>query len=424
MADNKKKPVQETAKAAPQTNKSFISELSDLMKDPKFGYDEEQIMIKTGMPTVDFLNGNVVTDKKAGKKFNIGINAGKIITVIGKTGTGKSTFAIQMASNIVQRYDQSTLFILDFEQSNTRDRVRMITGMDEETFDQKVSIRKIGISTETVLELASQIKTVKIAHQKELLTDNKEGILDRDGEVKKILPPTVVIVDSVAMMMPREVLAAEEISGQMTATALAKANTQLFKRLVQVAMQANIIFIFINHINQKIEANAAVPTQAQVNFLSMNESLPGGNAPIYLTDTLFRLTASTKLEEDKGYKIKGFEVKLSLVKSRLAAAGRSTTLIFNQSEGFESDLSLLEHIKANGMLKGAGVSFFLEGMEDAKFRLGDFKEKLKADKKFAKYFYELGEKLLANSIRESSRLGGDKSSVVEMQEEAVDGQEE
>jgi RecA/RadA recombinase len=251
------------------------------------------------------------------------------------------------------------------------------------------------------------------------MTENKEGIME-DGKLKKILPPTVVIVDSIAMMMPRDVLAAEEISGQMTATALAKANTQLFKRLVQVAMQANIIFFFINHINQKIEANAAVPTQAQINFLTMNETLPGGNAPIYLTDTLFRLTASSKLEEDKGYKIKGFEVKVTLVKSRSSAAGRSTTMIFNQSEGFDSDLSLLEFIKSNGLLKGAGVSFFLEGLETVKFKLSDFKSKLSESKELANHFYALGKTLLQDSLKQSTKLGN--AGEVEMQEEEVDGE--
>jgi RecA/RadA recombinase len=404
-------------------DKNFINELNDLMKDPKFGYDEDQVMISTGMPVIDYLNGNVITDKKGNKKFNVGLNSGKIVTVIGKTGTGKSTFAIQIANSIIQRYDQSTMFILDFEQSNTKDRVRMITGMSDEDFERKVSIRKIGISTETVLELAAQIKTLKLSHQKELMTENKEGIME-NGKLKKILPPTVVIVDSVAMMMPRDVLAAEEISGQMTATALAKANTQLFKRLVQVAMQANIIFFFINHINQKIEANAAVPTQAQVNYLSMSETLPGGNAPIYLTDTLFRLTASSKLEEDKGYKIKGFEVKVTLVKSRVAAAGRSATLIFNQGEGFDSDLSLLESIKDNGLLKGAGVSFFLDGLETVKFKLSDFKSKLAENKQLSEHFYNLGQSLLQNSLRQSSLVGTETiKNTGEMEEEEVNGDE-
>ena len=148
---------------------------------------------------------------------------GKIITVIGKTGAGKSTFAIQMGTNIIRKYDQGSMFILDFEQSNGRDRVRSITGMSEEEFDKRVAIKKIGISTETVLQIVSQIKQLKLKHKKDLLVDNAEGVVDpTTGKLQKILPPTVVLVDSVAMMMPADSLESEEIKGQMAATAMAK----------------------------------------------------------------------------------------------------------------------------------------------------------------------------------------------------------
>jgi RecA/RadA recombinase len=253
--------------------KNFISELMGIIDDPKFGYDEDQVMIKTGFDVVDYLNGNAI-EQKGKKKLNIGVDAGKIITIIGKTGVGKSTFAVQMANNIISKYEQGSMFILDFEQSNNKDRIRMITGMSEADFEKRVSIKKIGISTETVLEMASQIKALKIQNKKDLMTENKEGIFDDKGKLIKILPPTVVIVDSIAMMMPRDVLATEEMTGQMSATQMAKSNTQLFKRLVQVCMEANIIMIFINHINQKI-STGPTPTAASINYLKQDETLPG-----------------------------------------------------------------------------------------------------------------------------------------------------
>jgi predicted ATP-dependent serine protease len=253
--------------------KNFINELNEIMSDKKFGYNEDQLMLSTGFDVIDYLNGNVTTTTDGKRKYNIGVDAGKIITIIGKTGVGKSTLALQIASNIIRRYDQSSLFVLDFEQSNSKDRIRSITGMSEEEFDQKVSIKKIAISTETVLEMVSQIKKLKIEHKDELLTPNKEGILDEKGKPKKILPPTVILVDSIAMMMPRNAVEAEEMTGQMSATQMAKSNTQLFKRVVQPCMEANIIMIFINHITQKVETGPT-PTAASINYLKQNESLP------------------------------------------------------------------------------------------------------------------------------------------------------
>jgi hypothetical protein len=148
-----------------------------------------------------------------------------------------------------------------------------------------------------------------------------------------------------------------------------------------------------------------------------------GNAPQYLTNTLIKITSSSKLDEEKTYRVKGFEAKVELVKSRTAPAGRAITMIYNQSEGFDGDLSLLEYIKANGMLKGAGVSYFLEGLESNKFRLGDFKNKLREDKQLADHFYSLGRATLAASLKESSRFGGTEVVVEEIQEEPVVGDE-
>jgi len=190
-----------------------------------------------------------------------------------------------------------------------------------------------------------------------------------------------------------------------------------FKRLVQPCMEANIIMIFINHINQKI-STGPTPTAASINYLKQDETLPGGNAPMYLTNTLIKITASSKLDEEKTYRLKGFEAKVELIKSRTAPAGRAITMIYNQSEGFDGDLSLLEYIKSNGMLKGAGVSYFLEGLETNKFRLAEFKTKLRDDKQLAEHFYTLGRSLLGASLKESSRFGSEPV-VEEVQEEEV-----
>jgi len=384
---------------------NFIKELNDIINNDKekFGYDQESIMLSTGFECFDYLNALVTSDDKGKKHIKKGLGCGRIATIIGKSGVGKSTFAIQTAYNLIKPYKEGSMFILDFEQSNSEERVRMVTGMSQEYFQDHVNIKKIGISTESVLNLAVQIMKLKKEHEKELLVDNAEGICDAEGNIVKILPTTVIMIDSVAMMMPKAQLDEQEMQGQMSATAMAKANTQLFKRLVQICMTGNIVCLFVNHITQKI-TTGPMPVAASINYLKMDESLPGGNAPQFLTDTLIKLTASTKLEEDKLYQIKGFNIKVELIKSRSAPAGRSIDMIYNQREGFDNELSILEYIKANGKLKGAGVSYKLEGLEDHVFRLSNFKEKLKEDIVLKDYFFSLGRSLLENSVKESSKF--------------------
>ena len=69
------------------------------------------------------------------------------------------------------------------------------------------------------------------------------------------------------MLTPDKLTEEEEISGQMSATATAKMNTAVFKRIVPKLKAANIILFVINHINDKIEANAFVHSKSHVGYL-------------------------------------------------------------------------------------------------------------------------------------------------------------
>lgn len=384
---------------------NFINELKEIMSDSKFGSQNDSMHIRTGLNMFDYLNGSAIPTKNGDKIYNLGLGSGKQVMVIGKSGSGKSTLALQIATNIVKRYDQSSLFIMDFEQSHTKERIRMISGLTEEEYNEKVTLKQTGISTETVLRIAAQIKELKIKHKKDLLTDNMEGVIDdQTGKLKKILPPTVLLVDSIATMLPEKIGENEgEISGQMLATQAAKMNTQLVKRLTQICSEGNIIVIYINHINQKVETGVT-PTQASINYLKQDETLSGGLAIQYLTDTLIKIITSSKLDESKTYQIKGFEAKIELVKSRTAAAGRSITMVYNQMEGFDDELSMLEFLKSNNMLKGSPVAYYIEGLDTVKFRLSTFKQTLADNKELKDHFYSVAEVLLKDSLKSSSKL--------------------
>ena len=68
------------------------------------------------------------------------------------------------------------------------------------------------------------------------------------------------------------------------------------------------------------------------------KAISGGKAAMYVTDTLIKLTASSKLEEDKLWGIKGFEAKVEICKSRHAPAG-AVNMIYDQTNGFRNDLN-------------------------------------------------------------------------------------
>lgn len=352
---------------------------------------------------LDYLNGQLVPLDNGEKQLYTGISNGRVVMCIGKSGTGKSTLAMQMGANIVQRYENGLLYLFDFEQNNTKERFRMVTGMTEEYYDEHCTILRDGITTESVLRLLSKIKEFKLAHEKELLVPNENGIKDKSGEVVKVLPPSVVIVDSLAMMLPEDNLAEEEIQGAMSATSIARVNSQFFKKSVQICNRANIILIFVNHITQNI-AIGVTPPSAQVNYLKQDEAIAGGKVAVYCVDTLIKLTASSKLEEDKLWGIKGFEAKVEICKSRHAPAGRAVNMIYDQTNGFRNDLSMLDYIKSCGALKGNGMAYYIDGHDNYKFKLSNYKEKFDTIPEFRQLVIDTAKALMRSSIKESDNI--------------------
>lgn len=129
-----------------------------------------------------------------------------------------------------------------------------------------------------------------------------------------------------------------------------------------------------------------------------------GKSAQYVTDTLIKITAGSKLDPDKTYGVKGFETKVEICKSRRAPAGRSVTLIYDQTNGFRNELSMLEYIKANGMLKGNGMAYYIDGMDTVKFKASTFTEKYKENEEFRNYVDATAKALLQASIKESNNI--------------------
>lgn len=125
---------------------------------------------------------------------------------------------------------------------------------------------------------------------------------------------------------------------------------------------------------------------------------------MYVTDTLIKLTASSKLEEDKLWGIKGFEAKVEICKSRHAPAGRAVNMIYDQTNGFRNDLSMLDYIKSCGALKGNGMAYYIEGHDNYKFKLSNFKEKFDTIPEFRQLVIDTAKTLMKSSIKESDNI--------------------
>jgi RecA/RadA recombinase len=385
-------------------------------KDFKLKAEAEfSVSYPTGFLAFDFMNGCAIhiKDKKTNTEmqyYSIGITDGSMVMVIGRSGCGKTTFVVQSAASIVEPFENGSIFHEDIEGGINSARVHTLTKWSEEKIESCYFIRNTGITAENFYQRMKMIYDLKMKSREDYIYDT--GLIDFYGNRVYKLIPTVFILDSLALLMPETYAEEEELSGQMSATAAARANASVFKRIVPMLKSGNIILFIINHINQKIDINPMQRSKAQVSYLKQNEACPGGNTPIYLANTFIRCDDGTKLKSTEAFHIDGSIVDITLIKSRTNKAGKTCSLVFDQERGFDKELSMLLLIKNAGRLNGAGAYLYIGDHSEMKFQQKDFKNKIK-DPDFAQIVMDELQDIL---ISELSHTYGDD----ENEEKAID----
>lgn len=369
-------------------------------KDPRMEEAVADVMYPTGFLPFDFLNGYKIHVKSDTQDFwysSVGIVDGSSTMILGRSGSGKTTIALQMAANIIRPFPEATIFYDDIEGGSNDTRRELLTHFTPEECQQRIIYRNTAVSAENFYKRIASIYEIKMNNRADFEYDT--GKLDSQGNKIYKLIPTVYILDSLALLTPEKLTEEEELSGQMSTTATAKTNTAVFKRIIPKLKAANIILFTINHINDKIEINTFTHSKAQISFLKQGETLPGGKAALYLANNMIRVDDGAKLKETDGLGINGKIVDFEIIKSRTNAAGRSVPMVFDFTNGFDDILSLFMFLKSTGAII-TGATCYLRGHEDMKFRQRDFKNKLFNDPEFAKVFNEVAraelETLLGN----------------------------
>ena len=342
----------------------------------------------TGFLNFDFMNGAIINvnspEGNNFKYYSAGIPDGSLVMCIGRSGCGKTTAVIQMAANIIRPFDNACIFHDDIEGGSTYQRRKVLTGFTDEELENKYIVRNSGINAENFYARLKTIYDLKMENYDDYVYDT--GYVDTAGKKIFKLQPTVYILDSLALLMPGKFTQEEELSGQMSATAAAKTNSMSFKRIVPMIKEANIILFIINHITTKIEINPMMHTKGQLSYLKQGEELPGGRTVNYLANVFIRFDDNSKLKESEGFGITGNMVDLQLVKSRNSRAGQIATMVFNQSKGYDPELSLFVMLKNAGRIKGAGAYLYIDDHDVIKFAQKNFKAKLAESEALQDYF--------------------------------------
>lgn len=350
---------------------------------------EADIAYPTGFLTFDYLNGSTVHVKSNDMDFtydSVGIIDGSMVYAIGRSGCGKTTLLLQWAGNIIRPFKQSAIYYDNIEGGVTDSRKFKLLKMDNNYIEDHLIERNTGISAENLYERVKVIHDLKLENRDEFEYDT--GKYDADGNKIIKFVPTVYILDSLAMLTPEKYTEEEELSGQMSVTAAAKMNTTVFKRIIPLLKKANIIFMVVNHITEDVKINPYQSSQGQLSYLKPGERLGGGRAVIYVANLLIRLDDHSKMDEKDGFGINGCLVDVTLLKSRTASAGSKVTLVFDYSNGFDPELSLLYFLKQNKLVNGAGAYLYIGDRSDLKFSQKKFKQKLRTDLDFRQVVME------------------------------------
>lgn len=332
-----------------------------------------------------------------------GIQAGSINMIVGKSGSGKSTLAIQMAARIADQFEESSIFHLDFEHSSTAPRIAAITGWTEDKFKAKYTILNSGLSSGSFFNLTKAIAKKKIEIADKIQYDT--GRLDKNGKKIYELPPTIIIIDSLAAMQSDKNNAEEELGGQMSVTAQAKENNTIFKRLhgSSTLTDGNIIVFVINHITTSVDINPMAKKAADLNYLAQDEAIPGGKAAVYMSNFMIKLTPRGKLDPNGSstaskYGIKGFICEMTILKSRQAEAGTSFNMIYSQSQGFLNGLTNISNLVDQGWVDGNPRGYFFQELADVKFTMKKAQEVYDSNSAFAQLVDKLAESLYEQMV--------------------------
>ena len=337
------------------------------------------VISNIGYPTkllpLDFRNGYQVdvfdpeTNQPIDKLANIGIFGGTFVTVCGKSGTAKTAFCVQACAEICRKYDQSEIYHIDAEGSSNISRLSILTKYSIKEMMEKYKYIEEVTAIEDIFDLINSIAEIKLSNREAFTVQTTKR--NEFGEYMQQLAPTCVIIDSIPMLITKELEEEKGMASQTYSNRLAKVISQFYKRLRPVIKKANIIVFVINHLNAKIDINPMQKTQAQLMYLKSDESMPGGNAPIYLAQTVFKFVTCGKYTDEKdGFN--GFQLRVEFLKSKTNRAGSSCTIVYDMNNGFDYYRTILEFCKEKELVEGRNPYCYFRSNPNLKFNTKNF----------------------------------------------------
>lgn len=362
---------------------SLFTEIDENDKKGLFRSDDNTISYQTGLLALDYANGYWadICDKDGNiiQVPMLGIPAGSLISLISEVGGGKTSLATQIAWNIVKKFDDGLMMLVDCEKTMTRQRLANLTETD---FDEpRIRLIKANVSIEDVLDNFNRVCELKEAGGKKYMYEVKD--MSRDGKPFWMYVPTVYIIDSLPSFNSKD-YNVEDLGNNIDQMRASKDITRFYTNILDRAWKYNCIFIVINHIRPNANTTPyASPPRGLMMINPMTETLPRGSVPQYFSNTYFRIKTNKSnayTEKDNGFV--GYKCEISLAKSKTNVVGTSFPIAFNSSRGFDAIYSIYEFANSLGLVAGKNPYLSIVGFEERKFNRKEFNNLMFADPSF------------------------------------------
>ena len=360
-------------------------------KDKKglFNSDDTFINYSTGLLPLDYANGfwYEVEDEKTGEKKHIpitGVIGGTFITIVGTTGSGKTTLADFIGYSIIKRFEDGYMAHIDTERTALKPRICKITGADPE--DPRISLHKSNVYIEDVLKMIDAIAEEKEAGGDMYRYEVKGK--SYNGKPYKVYVPTVFIIDSLVSFYRKDANT-EDLGTNMDGAREAKDIANFYNKCLANMQKYNITIICVNHLTPKVEADRFAAPPAGLIMLRPGESIPRGLRPLYMSQNVFRCNAiksNMYTKDDVGFD--GFKITIQVAKSKTAFIGSSIDAAFNEATGFDPVYTMFEFASSLGLIQGRNPYLYLQGLESFKFSRKDFRRKFGEEDEFRHAFME------------------------------------
>jgi recombination protein RecA len=261
--------------------------------------------------------GSSLLDLAISNRPNGGIAVGRIVSLEGMEGSGKSLICAHMIANVQREGGVAIMF-------------------DTETALNEQFAESVGVDLDKLVYVHENCV--------EEIFEAIEGIVERvrkSDKSKKVL----IVVDSVANMSTRNELEgsyAKEGFGTEKAFLISKA----MRKILPLIATQKIALVFTNQLRYKMNAPAfADPYVA-----------PGGKAIPFSASVILRLAKVGKIKNAAG-DVVGVRVKADLKKNRLGPPDRAIELEVYYDRGIDDITSWIKYLKEKGIIDGTMAKF-------------------------------------------------------------------